>query len=136
MNTKFTIDELSIWIRGIIASAELDVADQIFWFVPTMNSPFSIIAGWHEYFSDVSEVDDMFCISASNPKYVMCIKVVENKGPYAYTEYELMNTPTDPDTGDVDDNEIMLEWEDDPDALAEFFLTEWERIMEEHSEEI
>ena len=136
MNTRFTTESLAEWIEAVKEAAENDESFSINWFKSTKNMPFAIIAGWQECFSDNSEVDDMFCISASNPKYCMCIKIAENEGPYAYTDYEIMNMPYDKESGDVDDVEIMLEWEDDPEDLAEFFIHEWERIMEEHTEEI
>lgn len=134
MNTKFTLDSLAEWISAIKEEAEEDNAFSIAWFKGTENMPFSIIAGWQECFAENSEVDDMFCVSASNPKYVMCIKIAENDGPYAYTDYEIMNMPYDSESGDVDDVEIMLEWDDDPSELAEFFTHEWERIMKAHGE--
>jgi hypothetical protein len=63
----------------------------------------------------------------------MCVKIAINEGPYAYTDYEIMNMPYD-EEGNVDDTEQMLEWEDDPEDLAAWFLSEWERITEEHKE--
>lgn len=134
MNTKFTIEELAEWIDSVMDSAEIDEHLSISWFKGTKNSPFAIIAGWIDGFSDEDDFSDMFCVSASNPKYVMCIKIAENNGPYAYTDYDLMNMPVDED-GEVDNTEIMLEWDDDSEDLAEFFTHEWERIMEEHRED-
>ena len=134
MNTKFTIDELAEWIETVKDAAEEDESFSIAWFKGTKKSPFAIIAGWIDGFSDEDDFSDMFCISASNPKYVMCIKIAVNDGPYAYTDYDLMNMPVDED-GEVDSTEIMLEWEDDSEDLAEFFMHEWERIMEEHGED-
>ena len=135
MNTTFTKEALTEWIEDIKTGAKQDAPFCIAWFPATKNMPFSIIAGWQEYFADNSEVDDMFCISASDPRYVMCIKVAENEGPYAYTDYELMNMPYDRETMEVDDVEIALEWEDDAESLAEFFMHEWERITETYSED-
>ena len=135
MNTKFTIEELADWIEAIKDAAADDNSFSIAWFPGTEHEPFSIIAGWMEHFSDNSEVDDMFCVSASNPRYVMCIKIAENDGPYAYTDYDLMNMPVYDDS-EVDDTEIILEWEDDSEELAEFFSHEWERIMETYGEDI
>lgn len=133
MNNIFTIDDLADWIESIKEAAENDESFSISWFNKTKKSPFAIIAGWIDGFSEHDEFSDCFCISASNPKYVMCIKIAENEGPYTYTDYDLMNMPVDED-GEVDNNEIMLEWDDDPEDLAEFFAHEWERIMEEHGE--
>ena len=133
MNTNFTIDDLADWIENIKLFAEGDHELSIAWFKGTKDSPFSIIAGWQNHFSGDPDFSDCFCLSASNPEYVMCIKIAKNEGPYAYTDYDIMNMPYDKDTGDVDDVEIMLEWEDDPEDLAEFFIQEWERIMKEYN---
>ena len=135
MNTTM-LKNLAAWIKDIKEAAKDDTSFSIAWFKDTETKPFSIVAGWQQCFSEKSAVDDLFCISKSNPKYVMCIKVAVNEGPYAYTDFEIMNMPYDPETGDVDDTDQMLEWDDDPEELAEFFLHEWERIMEEHGEEI
>ena len=134
MNTVFTKESLAAWIVEIKEAAKDDTSFSIAWFPGTEPQPFSIIAGWADRFSDNSEVDDMFCVSKSNPKYAMCIKIAENEGPYAYTDYEIMNMPYEFETGDVDDTEQMLEWEDDPEKLAEFFAHEWERIMDTYGE--
>jgi hypothetical protein len=47
-----------------------------------------------------------------------------------------MNMPYDEESGNVDDTEVALEWDDDSESLATWLLTEWERIMKEHGEEI
>ena len=65
----------------------------------------------------------------------MCIKIAENEGPYAYTDFDAMAMPFDK-LGNVDDTCVPLEWDDNPEVAAEFFLHEWERIMNEHSKEI
>ena len=64
----------------------------------------------------------------------MCIKIAENEGPYAYTDYEIMNMPYDRESGDVDNTEVMLEWDDPADYAAEFFMHEWERLMKAYEE--
>jgi len=76
------------------------------------------------------DYSDLFCCSKSQPEYVMCVKIVKNDGPYAYTDFEAMNMPTNR-FGEVDDTCIPLEWDDSPEYAAEFFLHEWERIMRE-----
>jgi hypothetical protein len=133
MTNNNTIKHLAEWIESLKQFAEGDHELLISWFKGTKDSPFSIIGGWQECFSDRSEVDDLFCCSKSNPKYVMCVKIAINEGPYAYTDYEVMNMPYD-EEGNVDDTEQMLEWEDNPEELAAWFLSEWERITEEHKE--
>lgn len=130
MTTKFTKEQLAGWIEEIKEAARDDTSFSIAWFNGTEDEPLSIIAGWMECFADNSEVNDLFCCSKSQPRYVMCIKIAENKGPYAYTDYEIMCMPWDHDTDEVEDTEVMLEWDDPTDYMAEFFMHEWERLME------
>ncbi len=133
MTTKFTKEQLAGWIEEIKEAARDDTSFSIAWFNGTEDEPLSIIAGWMEYFADNSEFNDLFCCSKSQPRYVMCIKIAENKGPYAYTDYEIMDMPWDRDTDEVEDTEVMLEWDDPTDYMAEFFMHEWERLMEAYT---
>ena len=132
MTDVFTKEELATWIEEIKEAAKDDYSFSIAWFDGTENEPLSIIAGWRECFADNSGVDDLFCCSKSQPRYCMCIKIAENDGPYAYTDYEVMNMPIDK-FGDVDNTEVMLEWDDPTDSVADFFMHEWERIMSEYA---
>lgn len=134
MTTKFTKEQLAEWIADIKEAAKDDHAFSIAWFKPTENQPFSIIAGWQDMF-DKEDYSDVFCCSKSNPKYVMCVKIAENEGPYAYTDFDAMNMPTD-SFGNVDDTCVPLEWDDRPECAAEFFMHEWERIMREAGYEV
>lgn len=129
MTTKFTKEQLAEWLEDIKEAAKDDTSFSIAWFKETENEPLSIIAGWQECFADNSGVDDLFCCSKAQPKYVMCVKIAENKGPYAYTDYEMMNMPYDRETEEVENTEIMLEWDDLADYVAEFFMLEWKRLM-------
>ena len=134
MNTQFTKAQLAEWITSIIEAAKEDQSFSIAWFKPTEDEALSIIAGWQECFADNSEVDDIFCCSKSNPRYVMCVKIAENDGPYAYTDYEIMNMPYDRVTEEVEDTEIMLEWDELVNPLAEFLMQEFERLMETYGD--
>lgn len=129
MTTKFTKEQLAEWLEDIKEAAKDDTSFSIACFKETENEPLSIIAGWQECFADNSEVDDLFCCSKSQPKYVMCVKIAENEGPYAYTDYEIMNMPYDKETEEAENTEVMLEWDDLVDYVAEFFMHEWERLM-------
>jgi hypothetical protein len=135
MKKTFTIEQLASWIEEIKEAAKDDYSFSIAWFKPTEYEPFSIIAGWQQCYSKPEEVDSSFCSSQSNPTYVMCIKIAENEGPYAYTDYEVMNMPWDRETGDVDDTEIMLEWSDPADYVAAHFMAEWTRLMAAYKNE-
>ncbi len=135
MTNTFTREQLAEWIDSIMDAAKDDTSFSISWFGGTADSPFSIIAGW-EKFDTVGDYSDIFCTSKSNPEYVMCIKIAENEGPYAYTDFEIMNMPYDRETGDVDDTCVPLEWDDVPEIVADFYTAEWERIMTEHGEEV
>ena len=133
MNDK-TIRELAAWLDGLKEAAKNDEALSISWFKGTKDSPFAIIGGWAEGFGEY--YSDIICTSKADPSYAMCVKIAINEGPYAYTDFEIMNMPYDEETGDVDDTEQALEWDDDTESLAAWLLCEWERIMEEHGEEI
>lgn len=130
---KVNIDRLAEWIRDLIEAAKNDESFCIAWYRETENEPFSIIGGWMEGFSE--EYSDILCISKSNPKYAMCIKIAVNEGPYAFTDFELMDMPIDPITDEVDDTCIALDYDDDVVSLAQFFAGEWERITEEYGKE-
>ncbi len=132
-NYDNTIRELATWIEELKELAEGDSDILISWFKGTKDKPFSIIGGWMSGFSE--SYSDLLCISKTNPSFAMCVKIAINDGPYAYTDFEMMNMPFEED-GSVDDTEIALEWEDDAEDLAVFLLGEWERIMKAHGEEV
>jgi len=132
MTNKTTIKNLAEWIEQLKELAKGDSDILISWFKGTKDSPFSIIGGWMEGFSE--SWDDLLCVSKTNPKYAMCVKIAMNEGPYAYTDFEMMNMPFD-EEGNVDDTCVALEWEDDAEELATWLLGEWERITKEHSED-
>ena len=134
MGKPFTKEQLIDWIESIRKAAKDDESFSIAWFKPTKNCPFAIIAGWQEL--DEPEGEDSFCRSKSQPKYVMSIKVAENDGPYAYTDYEIMNMPWDSESGDVDDTEVFLEWDDPVDYMADHFMAEWSRVMTRYCAEL
>ena len=123
---------LAEWLSDLIEAAKDDESFCIAWFKETENAPFSIIGGWMEGFSD--QYDDVLCISKSNPTYATCVKIVINEGPYAYTDFEIMNMPVNPE-GDVDDTCIALDYDEDVEGLAQFLWCEWERIMNEYNKE-
>ncbi len=132
MTNNTTIKKLAEWIQSLIDAAEEDTCFDIAWFRETENEKFSIIGGWHESSFDPT-ARDLFCISKSQPKYAMAIKVAINNGPYAYCDFDTMDMPIDK-FGDVDDMLFILEWDMEPEALAVFIYGEWERIMKEHQE--
>ncbi len=135
MKTTKYIDmlmSLAEWLEQLKELAKGDSDILISWFKGTKDSPFSIIGGWMEGFSE--SYDDVLCISKSNPKYAMCVKIAINEGPYTYTDFEMMNMPYDSD-GNVDDTCIALEWEDNSEELAVWLFGEWERIIKEHQED-
>lgn len=127
MNKTFTIGQLVTWVESLKAAAKNDEQFLVDWFIPTMESPFSIVGGWLEGF-DPSQAD-LFCQSKSNPTYCMCIKIIVNEGPYAYCDFETLDMPMSED-GEVDDNCFALEWDENPEAIANFFMIEWEQLMD------
>ena len=129
MKTNNMLKNLTAWINDLKEAAADDYAFSVAWFPGTQEFPISIVGGWMGGFSE--SYNDLFCMSKSEPKYAMCVKIVLNEGPYAYVDFESLLMPTDK-SGNVDDTCIALELEDDADGLAAFLLCEWERIMTEH----
>lgn len=128
---NINIEKLADWIRELIESAKKDEQFSIAWFKETENDPFSIIGGWMEGFSE--DYDDVLCISKGDPSYAMCVKIAVNEGPYAYTDFEIMDMPVNSE-GDVDDTCIALDYDEDVVSLAQFLASEWERITKEYGE--
>ena len=126
-----TTENLADWIRGLIDNAKNDTPFSVFWFKENEYSdePFSIVGGWSDGFS--AAYDDLLCISKSNPNYAMCVKIVVNEGPYASSDFDSLNMPTDA-FGEVEDTCITLELDEDVNGLAKLLLCELERITQEH----
>ena len=123
--TKDMIKELADWIEELKQLAKDDAPIAISWFKGTMNEPFALIGGWQGDYAE--ELKGIVCLSKADPTYAMCVKIAINEGPYAYTDFEIMNMPTYGD-GEVDDTCFALEYDDDPVQLAKFLANEWERI--------
>lgn len=130
MNTTFTKEALVAWIKEVIKAAKEDTSESISYFEGTINEPICLVAGWHKVFKD-NKVADIFCMSPSKPGCIMSIKVVPN-GAGSFDSTDPVISPN----GSVDDTCFPLEWDDNPNFAADFFTQEWERITEEHKEEI
>lgn len=124
------IKRLAGWIDSLKEAANKDEKLSISWFADTKDKPFSIIGGWMEGFSD--SYSDILCISKSEPKYAMCVKIAINEVNCAYIDFESMDMPVDT-KGQIDDTCIALEYADNSESLAEFFLMELDRISREYS---
>jgi hypothetical protein len=127
MNKVFTKEALAGWIQTLKDIAADDEQISVSWFTPTKDYPVSIVGGWMNGFSPREA--DLFCQSKSHPTYAMCIKIVENNGPYVYCDFETLDMPVD-DRDEVEDTCIALEWKDAPMRVAEFYMHEWERLMD------
>ena len=126
---KITKDALIPFLASLIADAKNDEQFSIAWFKPTKDLPFAIVGGWQGGF----DPDDADCLlhSASSPTYVMCVKIVVNEGPYAYTDYEIMNMPWR-EGEDVYDVEWILTGDIDIDSLADVMIKEYEYVCKEY----
>lgn len=131
MNTNITKEQLTVWVAGIMECAKQDSEEKVWWFVPTLKTPFAIVAGWKKMF-DNGDFSDIFCCSKSNPERVMCLSVVSSNS-FPATDFESIAIPRSI-FGAEEDVCIPLEWEDSPEVAADFFLMEWERITKENSE--
>lgn len=127
---KETVDRFVEWVDELRAAAERD-EDFSYSVFEQSDDPFVIVGGWSEGFS--ADYNDMLYISKSCPSYAMCIKIAINDGPWFYTDYDMIDMPVD-DTYEVEDTNIALERCDVSSAVAEFYLRELERMIEEHKE--
>jgi hypothetical protein len=125
MNTKINVARLADWVQDLINLAKEDESFSISWFKDTEDSPIAIVGGWLSGYDSTDS--DLFCMSKSNPGYAMNIKIAVNNGPYAYVDYEMINMPVEPNES-VDDTQLTLEWNDNPEAIASFFVQEYDRI--------
>ena len=129
MDTKFTKEQLAAWINNLKELAKQDTESLVHWFGPTAGENFSIVGGWQKMFD--KDYSDLFCCSKSQPEYVMCIKIVVNEELWC-PDFDSLNMPWNKHFEEVDDTSVPLEWDDSPEAAAEFFEHEWERIMQNY----
>lgn len=123
------VQRLTEWLNDLIKSAEEDEQFLVSWFKDTQDAPFSIVGGWLEGFAE--DFSDILYISKSNPTYAMSVKIVVNEGPYAYTDFEMLDMPIDPKTNEVDDTCFTLEIGEETAEFALFLISEWGRFMEQ-----
>lgn len=127
---KKELNRLAQWVDELRDLAERDDnLDYAIFESSVKNEPFAIVGGWSEGFSE--EYSDVLYVSKSNPNYAMCIKIIINDGPWEYTDYDLLDMPVN-GTYEVEDTNIALERSDLSIAVAEFYLRELERIIEDN----
>lgn len=130
MNMKTDVSgvkALANWLEELRFAAKNDESFLVSWFPGTAHYPIAIVGGWSNGYDPTDA--DLFCLSKSNPTYGMCVKIVVNNGPYAYCDFECLDMPVTAD-GEVDDTMLTLEWNDNAEAMALFFMTELERVTE------
>lgn len=121
------LHNLTKWLEDLINKAELDT-ESVSYFRDTKDSPYCIVGGWGEGYSD--ELTDLVYTSESNPDYAMCVKIVKQEdSPDINLDYllEVVN----PETGDVEFETLPIERDDDLTELARFLISEWERILKD-----
>lgn len=132
MRTKEQLNKdiirFSKWVDDLREKAERDEDFSCSVFEQT-EEPFVIVGGWSDGFS--KDYNDVLYISKSNPTYAMCIKIAINDGPQTFTDYDLMDMPVD-STYEVEDTNIALERGDVSSAIAEFYLRELDRMIDDH----
>ena len=102
MLKDFTKADLTEFIKTVHSEGLADAAGAIWWFKPTKDKRLAIIGGWTGSFdADQIGADDLL-ESKTSPSYCFGVKIAINEGPYAYTEYDLMNMPILCDLGDED----------------------------------
>lgn len=121
------LHNLTKWLEDLINKAELDT-ESVSYFRDTKDSPYCIVGGWGEGYSD--ELTDLVYTSKSNPDYAMCVKIVKQEdSPDVNLDYllEVVN----PETGDVEFETLPIERDDNLTELARFLISEWERILKD-----
>lgn len=121
------LHNLTKWLEDLINKAELDT-ESVSYFRDTKDSPYCIVGGWGEGYSD--ELTDLLYISESNPDYAMCVKIVKQEAsPDVNLDYllEVVN----PETGDIEFETLPIERDDNLTELARFLISEWERILKD-----
>lgn len=130
MNKHFTLESLSQWVNILKQCAERDDDFRTSVFPSTVDTELSIIGGWKSGFGPA--YSDLLCVSQSDTSLALCIKIVKNPGfktitQFATRDFDSFEQPVW--LGSEEDYCIALELEDDPAAVAEFYKTEWERLM-------
>jgi hypothetical protein len=125
---------LADWVKYLMTEAEKDTNLSVSQYqaAGADDSPFTIAGGWSEGFSE--DYADLLYVSKSEPKYAMCIKIAL-KSDDLCIDFDSLNMPTYKH-GEVDDTCVPLELEDDPEAVAAFFLMEFERITKEYDADL
>lgn len=123
------------FVQGLVDNAkeDTDMAMTVARVLCLDDAKFTIVGGWN-YGIHFDCYGDLLCVNTSNPNYAMCVRIVENTGVEA-SDFASLQRPIAPD-GTVEDTTIALEWNDDVDSAAAWLLSEWERIMKEHGEEV
>ena len=130
MNTEAMIKEATEWLEKLREAAFEDKAIEISWFKGTEDSPFAIVGGWSEGFSEGYE--SLLCTSKADPCYAMCVKIAVNKLSYEHIaiDFDSMSMPRDKN-GEIYDVVVALERKENMEELATWLVGEWERISKE-----
>lgn len=121
------LHNLTKWLEDLINKAELDT-ESVSYFRDTKDSPYCIVGGWGEGYSD--ELTDLVYTSESNPDYAMCVKIVKQEDS-SDVNLDYLLEVVNPETGDVEFETLPIEKDDDLTELACFLLNEWERISKD-----
>lgn len=140
MKLPFNKQRLVEYLWCLYHGAEEDEQFSISWFLPTKDSPFAIIGGWSGGFDADHVGAERYLFSVSDPSYVMGVKIAVNEGPYAYTDYEIMNMPMLYDLGDeeVYDTELIFRrdmTDSDMEEYADELIQMYTVLLEESGEE-
>ena len=122
---------LTDWFETLMTKASENKEIDIEWYNYGTESeavstiPYFIVAGWAEGY-DTNYNDILFV----KDNKALSVKLVPNYGYMGHT-FDSLSMPVDK-SGEVEYICMAIEREDEPEGLAEFFLSELERLMKEY----
>lgn len=123
---KFTYEELGAWLKEIKQAAKEDKKFEVSFFPGTRESEVCIMAGWTSGFG--AEYSDLLCICKSEPSSAMCITLVKNPGEGDMSQQSFDSFDFPECDGEEEDITVAIELDDMPEAIADFYAGEWERL--------
>lgn len=123
---KINQEELVAWVAEVKQAAKEDKKFEVSFFPGTRNSKACIMAGWSSGFG--AEYSDLLCTGKSDPSEAMCITIVKNPGEGDMSQRSFDSFDFPECDGEEEDITVAIELDDMPEAIADFYAGECERL--------